>query len=584
MEALGTAGETMQVRYFALGKSKDVFKQGDLRNAQAINREVMFVEWQATKDGNINAFVVDLTQFRNRAMKAIAQRDPSLAEINWDFKQLEADLRRVLDNHANGRAGADGVGEPRRNAVNALLGIGTKTNRAANPLTGLGGKGSALKTLRLDAFDDIAGTGRQGFSFDYQKANGNFMPDAPAPRPDLDTDLPVRMPQQIPREAQGMPDVAASGRGDGMSLLDKTIKTANGSRYYNFDTPNGWLSVRIADHANTTAESSNLQWNAAARSVTRRKTKSGMYSPHELNIVIDAPVKSEAAASSLTQEVTDAIPKEWLVAEPVGLRGDVMGSSIEATLSRDKKSWKIVNNETLEEISQPRASMRSDVLGSDQSGLRSSKAGEGNPSQPAANVNRQPSAAPRGQAMPDVTITPDEARRQGLVGPVYHGSPDFKGRKFDPKYRARSSGLSRGGFSFTEDVASADGYAGAGVDSAQAAVDAANDVMRDLGARMEAGLKLREFADISELPEFNVRYADDMDELASYFNDLSKRIPKDLGARLRDAAKAINEPANPVVVEAYLRNPKEMMIDGKRLLVAENPDDIFVSAARSPQQ
>jgi hypothetical protein len=190
----------------------------------------------------------------------------------------------------------------------------------------------------------------------------------------------------------------------------------------------------------------------------------------------------------------------------------------------------------------------------------------------------------RGQAMPDITITPDEARRQGLVGPVYHGSPDFKGRKFDPKYRARSSGLSRGGFSFTEDVASADSYAGAGVDSAQAAVDAANDVMRDLGARMESGLKLREFADVSELPEFNVRYADDMDELASYFNDLSKRIPKDLGARLRDAAKAINEPANPVVVEAYLRNPKEMMIDGKRLLVAENPDDIFVSAARPPQQ
>jgi len=216
MESIGNAGETMQVRYFAWGKSRDLFKQGNVRDARAINREVMFVEWQATKDGNINAFVVDLTQFRNRAMKAIAQRDPSLAEINWDFKQLEADLRRVLDNHANGRAGADGIGDTRRNAVNALLGIGTKTNRAANPLTGLGGKGSALKTLRLDAFDDIAGTGRQGFSFDYQKANGNFMPDAPAPRPDLDTDLPVRMPQQIPREAQGMPDAPASGRGDGM--------------------------------------------------------------------------------------------------------------------------------------------------------------------------------------------------------------------------------------------------------------------------------------------------------------------------------------------------------------------------------
>jgi hypothetical protein len=226
----------------------------------------------------------------------------------------------------------------------------------------------------------------------------------------------------------------------------------------------------------------------------------------------------------------------------------------------------------------------------DKSGIPAEQAGRGSAltqdsqQQATANVNRQSAAAPRGQAMPDITITPDEARRQGLVGPVYHGSPDFKGGKFDPKYRARSSGLSRGGFSFTDDAASANSYAKAGVDSAQAAVDAANDVMRDLGARMEKGLKLREFADISELPEFNVRYVDDMDGLASYFNDLSKRIPKDLGARLRGAARAMNEPANPVVVEAYLRNPKEMMIDGKRLLVAEKPDDIFVSAAQRPQQ
>jgi hypothetical protein len=242
MESLGQAGETMQVRYFALGKSKDVFKQGDLRNAQAINREVMFVEWQATKDGNINAFVVDLTQFRNRAMKAIAQRDPSLAEINWDFKQLEGDLRRVLDNHANGRAGSDGIGPDRRNAVNALLGIGTKANRAANPLTGLGGKGSALKTLRLDAFDDIAGTGRQGFSFDYQKANGNFMPDRPAPRPDLDSDLPVRMPQQIPRSARGMPDVAASGRGDGMPEKIRAYRGISKSQPFN-DSGTTWLTT-----------------------------------------------------------------------------------------------------------------------------------------------------------------------------------------------------------------------------------------------------------------------------------------------------------------------------------------------------
>jgi hypothetical protein len=350
------------------------------------------------------------------------------------------------------------------------------------------------------------------------------MPDAPAPRPDLDTDLPVRMPQQIPREAQGMPDVAASGRGDGMPSaprryvsMEKFIEEAGDE--LTEVLPNAYKNLELNDDN---------------------------YPTHLVSF-------SDARNSMYRSRVPSKEFFDWLHSDRV-MDGLVFADKYEPATAGEgathtRESYQALINR-LRDIS-----------------LRKPK----------------PSAALRGQAMPDVTITPDEARRQGLVGPVYHGSPDFKGRKFDPKYRARSSGLSRGGFSFTEDVASADSYAGAGVDSAQAAVDAANDVMRDLGARMESGLKLREFADVSEVPEFNVRYADDMDELASYFNDLSKRIPKDLGARLRDAAKAINEPANPVVVEAYLRNPKEMMIDGKRLLVAENPDDIFVSAARPPQ-
>jgi hypothetical protein len=394
INAADDIGETLQVRFFAKGKSKDVFKDG-IKNTSAVNREALHGNFVAKKDGTLMWGWLDMTQFRNRAMKAIADKNPALAQYDWNLKAIMDDLPVHLTDQRRGKGGAFSVGPERANILNGLIGIGD------GPLVGAFGKGTAYKTIHLDSIDTVVPTGKTGGEFDVYRANRNAMPDDPKPPVDMETDIDNnRMPQQIPREAQGMPDVAASGRGDGM---------------------------------------------------------------------------------------------------------------------------------------------------------------------------------------PEINITPDEARRQGLVGPVYHGSPDFKGRKFDPKYRARSSGLSRGGFSFTEDVASADSYAGAGVDSAQAAVDAANDVMRDLGARMEAGLKLREFADVSELPEFNVRYADDMDELASYFNDLSRRIPKDLGARLRDAAKAINEPANPVVVEAYLRNPKEMMIDGKRLLLAENPDDIFVSAARPPQ-
>jgi hypothetical protein len=189
---------------------------------------------------------------------------------------------------------------------------------------------------------------------------------------------------------------------------------------------------------------------------------------------------------------------------------------------------------------------------------------------------------PKGQAMPDVTITPDEAKRQGLVGPVYHGSPDFKGQKFDLKYRARNSGLSRGGFSFTDNVESAKGYASNQIDSAQSAVDTANDVMRELAGRMDNGLKVDGFADSAELPEFNSRYVDDIESLGSYFDEIADKIPNDLGDRLRAAASKTNEPANPVVVEAFLRNPKVTEINGKKLWLTENPDDIFVSGTTRP--
>ena len=190
----------------------------------------------------------------------------------------------------------------------------------------------------------------------------------------------------------------------------------------------------------------------------------------------------------------------------------------------------------------------------------------------------------KGQAMPDITITPDEAKRNGLVGPVYHGSPDFKGQKFDLKYRARNSGLSRGGFSFTDNVESAKGYASNKIDSTQSAVDSANDVMRELAGRMDSGLKVDGFADSTELPEFNSSYVDDIESLGNYFDEIANKIPKDLGDRLRVAASKTNEPANPVVVEAYLKNPKVTDINGKKLWLTDNPDDIFVSGTTRPAQ
>ena len=381
LEASRERGGTFIADYNAIGDGKDgtyrVRNRGDIR---AILREVGFIGWEMTRNNHLKAVLIDLNAFRAATMKAI--NNGELGIFNNDMSVIEADLRAYLDNHKNGRPGETGIGQAKRDMLNGLIGTGTAVQRKANPLySDLNPRGS-VRSFRLDRFNDLTPTGREGLPFDYDKINQN------------------RMPSALPQAGMAMPEVAPSGRG---------------------------------------------------------------------------------------------------------------------------------------------------------------------------------------RAMPDITITPSEARRRGLVGPVYHGSPDFKGRKFDPKYRARSSGLSRGGFSFSDDVASADSYAAAPIDSAQAAVDSANDVMREAAGRMERGLKIKGFSAADELPEFNVRYVDDISELSSYFNELAKDMPKDLATRLRDAAKQINEPANPVVVEAYLRNPKTMDIDGKKLWLVDNPDDIFVSAARPPQ-
>ncbi len=380
-EALGAAGESMQVRYHAIGSGDTgAFRVNRLGNLEAITREVIPWGWELTKAGNLNATVLDLSQFRNRAMRGIAERNPALAPFDYDMGKIEADLKTYMENHRQELPGNTKIGDEKRDAINAILGIATTKNRERNALSGSFGPGSAIKQFRLDRVDAAVGTGRTGFHFDYDRANRNFMPDKPAPMPDLSQDLPT----------------------------------------------------------------------------------------------------------------------------------------------------------------------------------------------------------PKGQAMPDVTITPDEAKRQGLVGPVYHGSPDFKGQKFDLKYRARNSGLSRGGFSFTDNVESAKGYASNQIDSAQSAVDTANDVMRELAGRMDNGLKVDGFADSAELPEFNSRYVDDIESLGSYFDEIADKIPNDLGNRLRAAASKTNEPANPVVVEAFLRNPKVTEINGKKLWLTENPDDIFVSGTTRP--
>ena len=199
-EQFGQTGESMQVRYHAIGSGDSgAFQVKKLGNLEAITREVLPFEWQLTKAGNLNAVLLDLTQFRNRAMRGINDRNEALAPFNWELSQVETDLKQWMDNHRNNLPGENKIGTAKRDAINSLVGLATNYNRGKNPLNGAFGPGSAIKQFRLDRVDAAIGTGRQGFHFDYEKANGNLLPNIPAAMPDLSKDLPGQAMPSAPK-------------------------------------------------------------------------------------------------------------------------------------------------------------------------------------------------------------------------------------------------------------------------------------------------------------------------------------------------------------------------------------------------
>jgi hypothetical protein len=137
-------------------------------------------------------------------MRGINDRNEALAPFNWELSQVETDLKQWMDNHRNNLPGENKIGTAKRDAINSLVGLATNYNRGKNPLNGAFGPGSAIKQFRLDRVDAAIGTGRQGFHFDYEKANGNLLPNIPAAMPDLSKDLPTAKGQGLP-DAGDMP-------------------------------------------------------------------------------------------------------------------------------------------------------------------------------------------------------------------------------------------------------------------------------------------------------------------------------------------------------------------------------------------
>jgi hypothetical protein len=233
MEASRAEGGSWNIDYNAIGTgSSGRYRITNMGAVRAIQRETVPFGWQVTKQNHLLAASLDLNAFRASAMRAINKGE--LGIFNNDMKQVEADLKTYLANHRSGLPGEATIGQQKRDTLNGLIGTGTAVQRAANPLYAeLNPKGS-IRTWRIDRLNDAQPSGRTGYFFDYDKINNN------------------RMPQQIPREAQGMPDVSASGRGDGMPetprryvSMEKFIKEAGDE--LGEVLPNAYRSIEFND-------------------------------------------------------------------------------------------------------------------------------------------------------------------------------------------------------------------------------------------------------------------------------------------------------------------------------------------------
>lgn len=251
LETTGANGESVMVRVHAIGTGDSgSFRVKNLGNLEAITREVIHWGWELTKSNNLNGSLLDLTQFRNRALKAINAGDPTIARLyNNDLKAIEADLKQWMENHRQDLPGSNKIGEQRRDAINSLIGIATNVNKAANPFSGkIAGPGSAIKQFRLDRIDAIAPTGRTGFHFDYDRANNNLLPEIPTPLPNLSTDLPSPKGQAMPDAASKRQEIIKSSLPYYLDRYDPEF--AQGMVIYDMmetiSLPNGWsLEDRI---------------------------------------------------------------------------------------------------------------------------------------------------------------------------------------------------------------------------------------------------------------------------------------------------------------------------------------------------
>lgn len=142
------------------------------------------VGFQITKDGNVVLNSVSWEQLAENARKAgrtkLARETYSTAGVPVD-SAIMADVKTYLGNLVDGKPGATGIGEQRRDFINNLLGIRMAANADANPLfETTDAPKTILTSLRLDRINRMAPLDYVDVAWgpqQYRQAKANLRPE-----------------------------------------------------------------------------------------------------------------------------------------------------------------------------------------------------------------------------------------------------------------------------------------------------------------------------------------------------------------------------------------------------------------------
>lgn len=163
-------------------------------NLTAEYKDFIPVGFLVSTAGNLLVRNYSLTAFERKAQTWGARKGALSLELwNGDVGTFKIDVQTYLKNHSEGRPGADGIGEQKRNVINAFLVGGNRSFEATNPLRPFA-KGAdregIIRSYRLDRLETVEPSDITGFSqpkYEQQLRNLSPKTEQFSPAPQTDT-------------------------------------------------------------------------------------------------------------------------------------------------------------------------------------------------------------------------------------------------------------------------------------------------------------------------------------------------------------------------------------------------------------